>query len=71
MEFKNRQPVCKALLQQAFTQWLVDIADQTDRGDTSAVLRSIICEINSEYFLHELPQDDLNWELGLGNKYYC
>jgi ATP-dependent DNA helicase Rep len=38
---------------QAFTQWLVDVADQTERGDTAAVLRSMIREINYEDFLYD------------------
>ena len=38
---------------QAFTQWLVDIGDQAERGDTAAVLRSMIREINYEDFLYE------------------
>lgn len=38
---------------QAFTQWLVDIADQAERGDTAAVLRAMIREINYEDFLYD------------------
>ena len=38
---------------QAFTQWLVDIGDQAERGDTAAVLRSMIREINYEDFLYD------------------
>ena len=38
---------------QAFTQWLVNVADQTERGDTAAVLRSMIREINYEDFLYD------------------
>jgi ATP-dependent DNA helicase Rep len=38
---------------QAFTQWLVDVADQAERGDTAAVLRSMIREINYEDFLYD------------------
>jgi len=38
---------------QAFTQWLVDVADQTERGDTAAVLRSMIREINYEDYLYD------------------
>lgn len=38
---------------QAFTQWLVDISDQAERGDTAAVLRSMIREINYEDFLYD------------------
>jgi ATP-dependent DNA helicase Rep len=38
---------------QAFTQWLVNVGDQTERGDTAAVLRSMIREINYEDFLYE------------------
>ncbi len=38
---------------QAFTQWLVGVADQTERGDTAAVLRSMIREINYEDFLYD------------------
>ena len=38
---------------QAFTQWLVDVGDQAERGDTAAVLRSMIREINYEDFLYD------------------
>ena len=38
---------------QTFTQWLVDVADQTERGDTAAVLRSMIRQINYEDFLYD------------------
>ncbi len=38
---------------QAFTHWLVDVADQAERGDTAAVLRSMIREINYEDFLYD------------------
>ena len=38
---------------QAFTQWLVDVGDQTERGDTAAVLRSMIREINYEDYLYD------------------
>jgi len=38
---------------QVFTQWLVNVADQTERGDTAAVLRSMIREINYEDFLYD------------------
>ena len=38
---------------QAFTQWLVSVGDQTERGDTAAVLRSMIREINYEDFLYD------------------
>ena len=38
---------------QAFTQWLVNVADQTERGDTAAVLRSMIREINYEDYLYD------------------
>jgi len=38
---------------QAFTQWLVDVADQTERGDTASVLRSMIRQINYEDFLYD------------------
>ncbi len=38
---------------QAFTQWLVDVADQAERVDTAAVLRSMIREINYEDFLYD------------------
>ncbi len=38
---------------QAFTQWLVDIADQTERGDTAAVLRAMIRDINYEDYLYD------------------
>jgi len=38
---------------QAFTQWLVNVGDEAERGDTAAVLRSMIREINYEDFLYE------------------
>ncbi|MEY8213863.1 MAG: DNA helicase Rep [Colwellia sp.] len=38
---------------QAFTQWLVDVSDQTERGETAAVLRSMIREINYEDYLYD------------------
>jgi len=38
---------------QAFTQWLVNVGDQAERGDTAAVLRSMIREINYEDFLYD------------------
>jgi ATP-dependent DNA helicase Rep len=38
---------------QGFTQWLVDIGDQAERGDTAAVLRSMIRQINYEDFLYD------------------
>ncbi len=38
---------------QVFTRWLVDVADQTERGDTAAVLRSMIREINYEDYLYD------------------
>ena len=37
----------------AFTHWLVNVGDQTERGDTAAVLRSMIREINYEDFLYD------------------
>jgi len=38
---------------QKFTQWLVDTADNAQRGDTAAVLRSMIREINYEDWLYD------------------
>nr|QXF14442.1 ATP-dependent DNA helicase Rep [uncultured bacterium] len=38
---------------QRFTQWLVNTADQTERGDTPAVLRSMVREMNYEDFLYD------------------
>ncbi len=38
---------------QAFTQWVVNVGDQTERGDTAAVLRSMIREINYEDWLYD------------------
>ncbi len=38
---------------QAFTAWLVETADNAERGDTAAVLRSMIREINYEDFLYD------------------
>jgi len=38
---------------QGFTRWLVDVGDQTERGDTAAVLRAMVREINYEDFLYE------------------
>ncbi|MBL0711129.1 MAG: DNA helicase Rep [Colwellia sp.] len=38
---------------QAFSHWLVNVADHTERGDTAAVLRSMIREINYEDYLYD------------------
>lgn len=38
---------------QRFTRWLVETSDNAERGDTSAVLRSMIREINYEDFLYD------------------
>jgi len=38
---------------QAFTRWLVETADNAERGDTAAVLRSMIREINYEDWLYD------------------
>ena len=38
---------------QRFTRWLVETADNAERGDTPAVLRSIVREINYEDFLYD------------------
>jgi len=38
---------------QAFTQWVVNVGDQTERGDTAAVLRTMIREINYEDWLYD------------------
>ena len=38
---------------QAFSHWLVNVSDQTERGDTAAVLRSMIREINYEDWLYD------------------
>lgn len=38
---------------QRFTQWLVDTADHAERGDTPAVLRSMVREINYEDWLYD------------------
>jgi len=38
---------------QRFTHWLVGTADQCERGDTAAVLRSMIREINYEDYLYD------------------
>ena len=38
---------------QAFTQWLVDVADQAERGETACVLRSMIREIHYEDYLYD------------------
>ena len=38
---------------QRFTQWLVNTADQVERGDTAAVLRSVVREINYEDWLYD------------------
>jgi len=38
---------------QAFTRWLVETADNAERGDTAAILRSMIREINYEDWLYD------------------
>ncbi len=38
---------------QRFTQWIVETADHAERGDTAAVLRSMIREINYEDWLYD------------------
>jgi len=38
---------------QAFTRWIVEVADNAQRGDTPAVLRSMIREMNYEDFLYD------------------
>ena len=38
---------------QAFTRWIVETADHAERGDTAAVLRSMIREINYEDWLYD------------------
>jgi ATP-dependent DNA helicase Rep len=38
---------------QRFTHWLVGTADQCERGDTAAVLRTMIREINYEDYLYD------------------
>ena len=38
---------------QAFTRWIVETADNAERGDTPAVLRSMIREMNYEDFLYD------------------
>ncbi len=38
---------------QRFTQWLVETADHAERGETSAVLRSMVREINYEDWLYD------------------
>ena len=52
---------------QAFTQWLVDIADQTERGDTAAVLRSMIREINYEDYLYDTSPSPKAAEMRMKN----
>lgn len=38
---------------QRFTRWLVETADNAERGDTAAVLRSMVREINYEDWLYD------------------
>lgn len=38
---------------QGFTRWLVETADNTERGDTAAVLRSMVREMNYEDWLYD------------------
>ena len=38
---------------QRFTRWVVETADNTERGDTAAVLRSMVREINYEDWLYD------------------
>lgn len=52
---------------QAFTQWLVDVGDQAERGDTAAVLRSMIREINYEDFLYDTSPSTKAAEMRMKN----
>ena len=52
---------------QAFTQWLVDVGDQAERGDTAAVLRSMIREINYEDFLYDTSPSAKGAEMRMKN----
>jgi len=52
---------------QAFTQWLVDVSDQTERGDTAAVLRSMIREINYEDYLYDTSLSAKSAEMRMKN----
>ncbi|WP_019029195.1 DNA helicase Rep [Colwellia piezophila] len=52
---------------QAFTRWLVNVGDQTERGDTAAVLRSMIREINYEDFLYDTTPSAKGAEMRMKN----
>jgi len=52
---------------QVFTKWLVNIGDQTERGDTAAVLRSMIREINYEDFLYDTSPSAKSAEMRMKN----
>jgi ATP-dependent DNA helicase Rep len=52
---------------QAFTRWVVGVADETERGDTAAVLRSMIREINYEDFLYDTTPSPKGAEMRMKN----
>lgn len=52
---------------QAFTRWLVSVADETERSDTAAVLRTMIREINYEDFLYETTPTPKGAEMRMKN----
>jgi ATP-dependent DNA helicase Rep len=52
---------------QGFTRWLVETADNAQRGDTAAVLRSMIREINYEDWLYDTSTSAKAAEMGMRN----
>ena len=52
---------------QRFTHWLVGVSDQCERGDTSAVLRSMIREINYEDWLYDTSPSAKGAEMRMKN----
>jgi ATP-dependent DNA helicase Rep len=52
---------------QRFTRWLVETGDHAERGDTAAVLRTMIREINYEDFLYETSPSAKGAEMRMKN----
>jgi ATP-dependent DNA helicase Rep len=52
---------------QRFTHWLVGVGDQCERGDTAAVLRSMIREINYEDWLYDTSPSAKGAEMRMKN----
>jgi len=52
---------------QRFTQWLVETADHAERGDTAAVLRAMIRDINYEDWLYDTSPSAKGAEMRMKN----